>query len=378
MEEVLNLSQKEHIVYNIDYLPSERSEIVQYYVHRMLQQAILRRASDIHLEPNAEYLTIKYRIDGYLIVDSKIEKTYKQQVINRLKIMAEMDITEHRLPQDGHLTIAFRQQELDIRAAVLPTFYGEKIVLRLLKKEENYNKLEDLGFAPVNLAKVEQLLKIPYGMILVTGPTGCGKTTTLYSLLKRLTNQGKNIITLEDPVEYQIEDVNQVQINEKIGLTFASGLRSILRQDPDIIMVGEIRDQESAEIAIRLAYTGHLVLASLHTNDAFSAVFRLLDMGVAPYLLASCLNGIIAQRLVRQRRGEKFQGRLAVQEVLICDENIQQGILHYEQLNQIKKDYLQAGFRTMALDGKEKAEQGLTTWQEIVLTLGVWDEKIFK
>lgn len=365
------MAKKEHIAYTVDHLPSTREELVQYYVHRMLQQAILRRASDIHLEPNDEGLTVKYRIDGYLIVDSKIEEAYKQQVINRLKIMAEMDITEHRLPQDGHLTIIFREQEMDIRAAVLPTFYGEKLVLRLLKKEDKYNQLEDLGFAPDNLAKVEHLLKIPYGMILVTGPTGCGKTTTLYSLLKRLTNQGKNIITLEDPVEYQIEEVNQVQINEKIGLTFASGLRSILRQDPDIIMVGEIRDRESAEIAIRLAYTGHLVLASLHTNDAFSAVFRLLDMGVAPYLLASCLNGVIAQRLVRQRMGEKFQGRLAIQEVLICEENIQQGILHYEQLNQVKKEYLQAGFRTMAIDGREKAELGLTTWQEIVLTLGV-------
>ncbi|MBR6756733.1 MAG: type II/IV secretion system protein [Peptococcaceae bacterium] len=364
------MSQKEHIIYTIDRLPSEREEMVQYYVHRMLQQAILRRASDIHLEPNEDNLTIKYRIDGYLTLDSKIEAAYKQQVINRLKIMAEMDITEHRLPQDGHLTINFRQQELDIRASVLPTFYGEKIVLRLLKKEENYNKLEDLGFAPVNLAKVEGLLGLPYGMILVTGPTGCGKTTTLYSMLKRLTNQGKNIITLEDPVEYQIEEVNQVQINEKIGLTFASGLRSILRQDPDIIMVGEIRDKESAEIAIRLAYTGHLVLASLHTNDAFSAIFRLLDMGVAPYLLASCLNGVIAQRLVRQCRGKNFQGRLAIQEVLVCDEYIQQSILHYEQLNQVKKQYLQSGFRSMAVDGREKVEQGLTTWQEIVLTLG--------
>lgn len=359
-----------HPSYNIDFLPTEREELVQYYVHRMLQQAILRRASDIHLEPGAEGLTVKYRIDGYLLMDSLIEAEYQQQVVNRLKIMAEMDITEHRLPQDGHLTITFRQEELDIRASVMPTFYGEKVVLRLLKKEEVYNSLEELGFAAENMAKLEQLLSIPYGMILVTGPTGCGKTTTLYSMLRRLTNRGKNIITLEDPVEYQIPEVNQVQINEKIGLSFATGLRSILRQDPDIIMVGEIRDKESAEIAIRLAYTGHLVLASLHTNDAFSAIFRLLDMEVAPYLLASCLNGVIAQRLVRRRVGEDYCGRLAIQEVLVCDEQVQQGILHYEQLNQLKKQYQAQGFRTMAVDGKEKVEQGLTTWQEIVLTLG--------
>lgn len=360
-----------HQIYCIDQPPEEEKQTVEFYIHTILQQAVISGASDIHFDPEHNGLTVKYRIDGYLSSIRQVAQEYQPQLINRLKVMAEMDITERRLPQDGHMTVLFQQQTLDIRVSSLPTFHGEKIVLRLLHREKQFTQLEQLGFSTKNLQQIELLLQIPYGIVLVTGPTGSGKTTTLYSMLKRLTGRGKNMITLEDPVEYQIAEVNQVQINEKIGLTFATGLRSILRQDPDIVMVGEIRDRESAEIAVRLAYTGHLVLASLHTNDAFSAVFRLLDMGVEPYLLAGCLNGVIAQRLLRRWNGTAFQGRLAIQEVLFCDERLQQAILHGEQLLALKKEYLTDGFYTMEKDGWDKAEQGLTTREEVQLTLGV-------
>ena len=229
--------------------------------------------------------------------------------------------------------------------------------------------LEQLGFSPDNLHKVQQLLQIPSGIVLICGPTGSGKTTTLYSMLEVLRKSGRNIVTLEDPVEYEMAGINQVQINEKTGLTFVRGLRSILRQDPDIIMVGEIRDLESAEIAVRLAYTGHLVLASLHTNDALGAVNRLVEMGIASHLLASCLNGVIAQRLVRRWHRQKLQGRIAIQEVMICTAHMRRLLSHYETFLQ-QQDELKQQFVSLAQDGKQKAAEGRTTLEEVQAVLG--------
>ncbi len=230
-------------------------------------------------------------------------------------------------------------------------------------------EIEQLGFSEENLEKVQRLLQIPHGMILVCGPTGSGKTTTLYSMLDSLRKKGSNIITLEDPVEYEMQGINQVQINEKTGLTFARGLRSILRQDPDIIMVGEIRDLESAEIAIRLAYTGHLVLASLHTSNALGAIKRLVEMGVASHLLASCLNGVVAQRLVRRCAEGNMQGRLAIQEVMLCDDTFRQLLSQYEVFLQRQQAVL-AGFVSLVEDGKRKVEEGRTTMEELIAVVG--------
>lgn len=243
------------------------------------------------------------------------------------------------------------------------------MVLRILGQQEQFLSLDELGFSAENLAKVKTLLQIPSGIVLVCGPTGSGKTTTLYSMLAALRGTGKNIVTLEDPVEYEMTGINQVQINEKTGLTFARGLRSVLRQDPDIIMVGEIRDLESAEIAIRLAYTGHLVLASLHTSDALGAIKRLVEMGIASHLLASCLNGVIAQRLVRRIRDDTVQGRLAIQEVMLCDKTVRQLLSQYKVFLQ-QEERIAAGFSSMAMDGKQKVEKGDTVMEEITAVLG--------
>lgn len=276
---------------------------------------------------------------------------------------------ERRLPQDGHMAIAFEGMQYDLRVSTLPLYQGEKIVLRILGQQEQLRKLHELGFTEENLKKVEHLLQMPNGIVLVCGPTGSGKTTTLYSMLATLRGTGKNIVTLEDPVEYEMTGVNQVQVNERTGLTFARGLRSILRQDPDIIMVGEIRDLESAEIAIRLAYTGHRVFASLHTGDALGAVNRMVELGIAPHLLASCLNGVIAQRLVRRQDHGVWKGRIAIQEVLVCDDRIREQMSRYESFLAHREE-LESSFSSLAADGKYKVQQGLTTLQELKAVLG--------
>lgn len=360
-----------HSRYCIDHLDEKHLGHISFLIYEILQQAIKQKASDVHWEPGAQYLAVKYRIDGYLEQVQRIRKDLQEQLLNRLKIMAELDVTERRLPQDGHMQILFHGQEMDLRVSTLPVFYGEKVVLRLLNKELQFISIEQLGFSTINLKKVKELLQIPYGILLVTGPTGSGKSTTLYSILNGLKGKGKNITTLEDPIEYEIAGVNQMQINEKIGLTFARGLRSILRQDPDIVMIGEIRDLESAEIAIRLAYTGHLVLASLHTNDSFGAINRMIEMGIAPYLLANCLHGVIAQRLVRRCHDKGYKGRLALQEVLVCDEAVRDSILHYEKLPLLKREMLANGFMDLARDGWEKVRKGLTTKEELMTVLGL-------
>ncbi len=340
-------------------------------ISHMLRQALERKASDIHLEPQRDGLLVQLRCDGVLQVLGKESVELQPLILNRLKVMAELDSMERRLPQDGHMAIEYEGMQYDLRVSTLPLYQGEKIVLRILGQQEQLRTLHDLGFASENLAKVEHLLQIPNGIVLVCGPTGSGKTTTLYSMLATLRGTGKNIVTLEDPVEYEMTGVNQLQVNERTGLTFARGLRSILRQDPDIIMVGEIRDLESAEIAIRLAYTGHRVFASLHTGDALGAVNRMVELGIAPHLLASCLNGVIAQRLVRRQEHGRLEGRIAIQEVLVCDDTIRAYMSRYEDFLAHRQE-IAYGYPSLAEDGKEKVRQGLTTIEELKAVLGPW------
>ncbi|NLC63160.1 MAG: Flp pilus assembly complex ATPase component TadA, partial [Thermoanaerobacterales bacterium] len=269
-------------------------------VDTIIEQAIKKGASDIHIEPQEKNLRIRYRIDGMLYEVMDFSKSMLSSISTRIKIIASMDITKKRVPQDGRIQLHFDNNDVDIRVSTLPTINGEKIVLRLLNRSNVLMDIKKLGFNSRQIDRLLDMLKFPYGMILVTGPTGSGKTTTLYSMLNIINRSTDNIVTLEDPIEYSIQGVNQVQINPKGGITFANGLRSILRQDPNIIMVGEIRDYETAEISVRAALTGHLVFSTLHTNSASGTILRLLDMGVEPYLLASCLVGVVSQRLVRK------------------------------------------------------------------------------
>ncbi len=269
-------------------------------VNLLILEAIRGRASDVHIEPFEKRLTVKYRIDGVLVEQPSPPKHLQPAITSRVKIMAGMNIAERYVPQDGHITLRFEGRKVDIRVSTVPTIYGESVVMRLLDKESVSLDLASLGLREADRNEMDRLISLPHGMVLVTGPTGSGKTTTLYAALSRLYDPTKKIITIEDPVEYELTGVNQIPVNPKRGLTFATGLRSILRQDPDIIMVGEIRDGETAEIAVRSALTGHLIFSTLHTNDAVSAVGRLLDMGVEPFLLASVLEGVLAQRLGRR------------------------------------------------------------------------------
>lgn len=269
-------------------------------INAVINQAVRAKASDIHIEPFEHYVRIRFRVDGELKEIMTPSKASHSAIITRIKIISKLDISEKRIPQDGRVEITIEGRPIDMRVSVLPTVYGEKIVIRLLDRSNVVVNKEELGFSKRNLELFNKIIKNPTGIILVTGPTGSGKTTTLYTLLKELNQINKNIITVEDPVEYRLDGINQVQVNLKAGLTFANGLRSILRQDPDIIMVGEIRDAETAQIAVRAAITGHLVLSTLHTNDTASSISRLVDMGIAPYLLSSAVVGIIAQRLVKK------------------------------------------------------------------------------
>jgi general secretion pathway protein E len=268
-------------------------------VNTMLRQAVNDRASDIHIEPYEKDLIIRFRIDGILYQMFTPPKKFQNAIISRIKIMANLNIAENRLPQDGRIQIKIGGKDIDIRVSVFPTYYGERVVLRLLNKTDMEFDLNSLGFSDDVLGKFNELIKKTHGIILVTGPTGSGKSTTLYSVLTRLNSIDVNILTVEDPIEYQIKGIGQMQVKPKIDLTFANGLRSILRQDPDIIMVGEIRDLETAEIAVQAALTGHRVFSTLHTNDAASGITRLIDMGVEPFLISSSVNAFLAQRLVR-------------------------------------------------------------------------------
>ncbi|MET0488244.1 MAG: ATPase, T2SS/T4P/T4SS family, partial [Candidatus Rokuibacteriota bacterium] len=269
-------------------------------VNLLVENAIAAEASDIHIEPFEDTLRIRYRIDGLLYDQEAPPRRLQAAVTSRIKIMSEMNIAERRLPQDGRIRVTLHGQRVDIRVSTMPTVHGESIVMRLLQRSTVFLPLEKLGFPSNTLARFESLIKRPHGIVLVTGPTGSGKTTTLYAALDKINSPGVKIITVEDPVEYQLKGVNQIPVKAKIGLTFANGLRHIVRQDPDVILVGEIRDLETAEIAIQASLTGHLVFSTLHTNDAPGAITRLQDMGVEPYLVASVLEGVLAQRLVRR------------------------------------------------------------------------------
>ncbi len=267
----------------------------------IIEEAVKARASDIHIQPQEDKLRVRYRIDGTLHDMLSLPWKTVTPLISRIKILANMNIADHHRPQDGQFSIKTKgRQAIDIRVATIATVYGEMAVLRLLDKSRAVRTLPELGFLPENLARYEEMLKVPYGMILVSGPTGAGKTTSLYASINCLDNVGRNIITIEDPVEYRFKHINQIQVNPRAGLTFASGLRSILRLDPDVILVGEIRDAETARIAVQSALTGHLVLSSIHANDAVGVIFRLLDLGIEPFLVASALIGVVAQRMVRR------------------------------------------------------------------------------
>ena len=347
-------------------------------VNMMIMDAVKEGASDIHIEPQEDILKIRFRIDGILHEETSPPKHFQSALISRIKILANLDIAERRRPQDGRFQMKMENHQIDIRVSCMPTIYGENVVLRLLDNKSILLGLKQLGFSKDTLEKHQELIKHPHGMILVTGPTGSGKTTTLYASLNSLNTSEKNIVTIEDPVEYHLNGVRQIQINAKVDLTFANGLRSILRQDPDIIMVGEIRDLETAEIAIQAALTGHLVFATLHTNDAPGAVTRLLDMGIEPFLIASSLIGVIAQRLVRlvckecQGKGCKachnigYKGRSGIYEFMFFDEDIRQLIAKKASGDDIRKAAVKSGMKTLREDGLEKVKEGLTSLEEVL------------
>jgi len=373
-------------------------------VNLLISKAVEARASDIHLEPFEKTLRVRYRIDGVLLDAQSPPKRLQAAIISRVKILARINIAERRLPQDGRIRMDVAGKELDIRVSTIPTIYGESVVMRLLDRASVLLGLEDLGFPPEAQHRFEALVRRPHGIILVTGPTGAGKTTTLYAALRQINTVEKKVITVEDPVEYQLEGVNQIQVKPKIGLTFASGLRHIVRQDPDVILVGEIRDKETAEIAIHAALTGHLVLSTLHTNDAAGAVTRLLDMGIEDYLVSSTLLAVMAQRLVRQicaacktpclpeegiRRefrapvvpagdlrtfrgegcaacaGTGYLGRTGIFELLVLDEELQRLILKKADANAIRAEAVKQGMTTLWQNGWEKVAAGVTTYEEV-------------
>lgn len=371
-------------------------------VNSLLIRAIEEDASDIHIEPFGDHVLVRFRVDGLLRQIMKMPRRMSNAVVSRVKVMANLDIAERRLPQDGRIPLRLLQYDIDLRVSTVPTIFGEKVVIRIFNKE-NIKRLalDTLGFSDYNLRQFTNFLKSPYGMVLVTGPTGSGKTTTLYTALKTLNSSEKNIVTVEDPVEYVLEGVNQIQVNAKTGATFSTYLRSILRQDPDVIMIGEIRDLETAEIAVRSATTGHLVLSTLHTNDAPGAVTRLIDMGVEPFMVASSVMGVIAQRLVRRicpncrepytpdeteltfagvetpdgffagRGCEEcghtgYRGRIAIHEVLAVKPSLKKLILERASLEELRRAALQEGMIALKEDGIAKALKGITTIKEIM------------
>jgi general secretion pathway protein E len=371
----------------------------------MLSQAVKARASDIHIEPYQNKINVRYRVDGILYDMLSPPKHIQATLISRIKVMAKLNIAEKRLPQDGRIEIRIGDKDVDIRVSTIPTAFGERVVLRLLDKTNVLLKLSDLGMSEGGLKIFNGLIKSAHGIILVTGPTGSGKTTTLYAALSTINNPDINIITIEDPIEYQIEGIGQIQVNPKINLTFANGLRSIVRQDPDVILVGEIRDLETAEIAIQAALTGHLVFSTLHTNDSASAVTRLIDMGIEPFLVTSSVNAILAQRLVRTvcneckaaytpdkeslqnigitpevfagkkiYRGKGcqsclntgYRGRTGIFEMMILDDPTKNLILKTSDSNSIKHKAVENGMITLRQDGAMKVLNGLTTEEEIL------------
>lgn len=406
-EKVLKEITENYVYEELDELDEEEllevaSAPIVKLVNSIIKQGIHMKASDIHIEPCAENIRVRFRVDGDLQENMVLSKNILSAIVTRVKIMGRMDIAEKRIPQDGRVETKIDGKEIDIRISIIPTIYGEKIVLRLLGRSSFIFTKDELGFSESNLKAFNKILFQPYGMVLVTGPTGSGKTTTLYVVLKELNKVEKNIITIEDPVEYKIEGINQIQINPKAGLTFASGLRSILRQDPDIIMVGEIRDTETAEIAVRAAITGHLVLSTLHTNDSASSVARLIDMGIEPYMVSSAIIGVISQRLVKElcpycrtpyeasyyekkllklnpeermtlykakgcsKCNNGYIGRRGVHEVMVINENIRRLIDRGASIDELRKAAEENGMETLLSSGVNMALDGITTAEEVL------------
>ena len=362
----------------------------------LVEKAVAAGASDLHLEPMRDAVRVRIRVDGLLRELVRLPLAAHSTLVTQLKVAANMDIAEKRVPQDGRIALELDGRSVDLRLSTLPTTLGEKIAIRLLAQQELL-QLEELGFTQANLASYRRLFTQPNGLILLTGPTGSGKTSTLYATLAELDAATRNIITLEDPVEYSLPGINQVAVNRRSGMTFAKGLRAIVRQDPDVIMLGEIRDEETAGIAVQAALTGHLVLSTLHTNSAAGAVYRLLDMGIAPYLLAAALRGVVAQRLVRrlcpacrrqrtataaersflgaaivweqqgceQCQSAGYRGRVAVQEVLPLTTSLQQLVLQRAPVEELEQAARAEGLRSLAEDAAAKALDGLTTVQEL-------------
>lgn len=383
-------------------LTEEETRPIIGLVNQIISDAIRAGSSDIHIEPRADRVDIRYRIDGQLQKLREIPPDIMPMFTTRLKIMAELDIVESRLPQDGRITVEVDGRDVDLRVSVLPNYHGQRIVLRILDKSVTLKRLDELGFTTLNMQLFRNLIHKPYGMVLVTGPTGSGKTTTLYAALDELKQVTNNIMTCEDPVEYDIDGINQSQVFEKVGLTFAKQLRAILRQDPDVILVGEIRDKETADTAIRAALTGHLVLSTLHSNDAPSAIPRLLDMGVDPYLLSTSLIGVMAQRLLRvlcphcreevtsgddrellasvlgdenvpktwRAKGcsrclhTGYKGRIAVHEVLPVTPEVGSMIASQRSIDDVRKAAAKYGYQPLQVDAMRKVIDGITTLAE--------------
>ena len=347
-------------------------------LNALLTQAARDGASDIHIEPYERHSSVRFRVDGTLREVVKPNRALHAALISRLKIMAELDISEKRMPQDGRISLRIGTRAVDVRVSTLPSAHGERAVLRLLDKSESKLNLEAVGMQGAVLAQLQKLIAQPHGIILVTGPTGSGKTTTLYAALSRLDAASSNIMTVEDPIEYELSGIGQTQVNAKIDLSFAKALRAILRQDPDVIMIGEIRDFETAQIAIQASLTGHLVLATLHTNDAASAVTRLTDMGVEPFLLSSSLLGVLAQRLVRKLckhcagagcshcNSTGYQGRTGVFELLSSNDQIRAMVHNKASEADIRTTAIAAGMTLMRNDGERLIAQGITTREEVV------------
>ena len=390
----------------VDLIDTDDEAPIIRLVNSLLFEAVKDRASDIHIEPYETDLAVRFRIDGVLYDIIRPPKRFQPVIISRIKIMAELNIAEKRLPQDGRIRTRLAGKEVDIRVSTVPTAHGERVVMRLLDRSSTILQLDDLGLVGPKLDSVDQLIRQSHGIILVTGPTGSGKTTTLYAGLSRINSTDKNIITIEDPIEYQLHGVGQIQVNPKIDLTFASGLRSVLRQDPDVIMVGEIRDGETAAISIQAALTGHLVFSTLHTNDSCAAITRLLDMGVEPFLVSSSLIAVMAQRLVRRvcpdcreeyrppmeelrqlgvtldelednpvyRAGQGcdgcnktgYRGRSGIHELLIIDDEVRNLIMRAADSSEIRRAAAAKGMTTLRQDGADKIMQGITTIDEVL------------
>ena len=384
-----------------DILTSEESAPIIKFVNALFYQAIKKRASDIHIEVQEKKGEVRFRIDGMLIKNADLDKKVVNLIISRIKVISNLDISEKRIPQDGRTQIKISKEVLDVRVSVLPTFYGERVVMRLLMQNSQIPKIDELGFEDGLIGDVKKLLRSSHGIILVTGPTGSGKTTSLHSFLREVEAPHKNLITVEDPVEYKSDNIAQIQVNEKVGLTFAAALRSILRQDPDVIMIGEIRDEETADIAVRAALTGHLVFSTLHTNSAAATISRLADMGVEPFLISSSLLGILAQRLVRilcceckeedelaedfaldyrlpkeskiyKAKGCKkcnysgYTGRKSIGELLIMDDTVRELLKTTTDEHTIKTALQQKGFDTISQQLKKLLLAGETSLDEAI------------